>query len=65
MLEAGAQNGIFDSLADGSKSIPEIHRITGDSERGLTALLNGLTGVGLLARDGPGRLSASELSIIL
>jgi DNA-binding IclR family transcriptional regulator len=62
MLEVGVQDGIFDSLSDGSKSIAELHRSTGNSERGLTALLNGLTGLGLLARDGSGRFELTPES---
>jgi ubiquinone/menaquinone biosynthesis C-methylase UbiE len=55
MLEAAVQNGVFASLAEGAKSVPELHRNTGNSERGLTALLNALAGLGLVARDGSGR----------
>jgi ubiquinone/menaquinone biosynthesis C-methylase UbiE len=55
MVAAAVQNSVFDSLADGPKSIADLGKVTGSSERGLTALLNGLSALGLLARDGNGR----------
>lgn len=50
ILAAGIRNGIFDALADGEKSVADIGALTANSERGLTALLNALAGIGLLTR---------------
>jgi precorrin-6B methylase 2 len=51
MLEAGVRLGVFDALADAPKTLEQVATQTGASQRGLRALLNALTGLGLLTKD--------------
>lgn len=57
MLEAGVRNGVFDLLDTGPRTLEEVARETKASSRGLRALLNALTGLGLLTRDSDGRFA--------
>src|SRR3954453_11364415 len=50
MIEAAVHHGIFDLLDKEPRTIPQLASETGASERGLTAVLNGLVGLGLLSR---------------
>jgi ubiquinone/menaquinone biosynthesis C-methylase UbiE len=52
LLEAAVRHGIFDLLDEAPKTLPQVAQATGASERGLRALLNGLVGLQLLAKDG-------------
>jgi SAM-dependent methyltransferase len=52
ILAAAVRNGVFDVLAEGPKPIEEIAARTGASERGLRSILNALTGLGFLSREG-------------
>jgi ubiquinone/menaquinone biosynthesis C-methylase UbiE len=51
MLQAGVENGIFDFLDAGAKTIEEIAAGTKTSKRGVRALVEGLAGLGLLVRS--------------
>jgi 3-hydroxy-5-methyl-1-naphthoate 3-O-methyltransferase len=51
VLEAAIRHRVFDVLDGGPKTIQQIHQETGASERGLTAILNLLVGLDLLAKD--------------
>jgi 3-hydroxy-5-methyl-1-naphthoate 3-O-methyltransferase len=53
IIGAAVSNRVFDTLADGPKSIDEVSRETGASARGLRAIMNALAGLELLTkRDG-------------
>jgi len=52
MLDAAIRNGVFEALDGGPRSAAALARKTGASERGLRALLEGLAGIGILAKDG-------------
>jgi SAM-dependent methyltransferase len=52
LLEAAVRHRIFDLLDEAPKALPQVAQETGASERGLRALLNGLVGLQLLAKDG-------------
>jgi methylase of polypeptide subunit release factors len=50
IIEAAVRTGVFDRLDEGPRSLPELAAKTGASARGLTAILNALVGLKLLAR---------------
>jgi 3-hydroxy-5-methyl-1-naphthoate 3-O-methyltransferase len=53
LIMAGAiRNGVFDALESGPLTVAEVSRISGASERGLASVMNALTGLGLLIKDG-------------
>jgi hypothetical protein len=54
VLEAAIRHHVFDVLDSGPKSIPEMSKATGASERGLTAIMNVLVGLDFLAKDQQG-----------
>jgi ubiquinone/menaquinone biosynthesis C-methylase UbiE len=62
LLEAGIRHRIFDLLDSGPKTIPDVHKETGASERGLTAVMNALVGLNFLAKDGQGSFSLTPES---
>lgn len=62
MVVAAVRNRVFESLAEGPKTVAELGDATGASKRGLTALTDGLAGLGLLARDGSGRFQLTPES---
>jgi precorrin-6B methylase 2 len=51
VLEAAIRHRIFDVLDGGSKTISEVQKETGASERGLAAVMNVLVGLNFLAKD--------------
>ena len=55
MIEAAIRHGIFDSLDAGAKTIEQLCTETRTSRRGLSAVLNALVGLKILAKDGAGR----------
>jgi hypothetical protein len=57
VLEAAIRHRVFDVLDGGPKSIQELHKETGASERGLTAIANVLAGLNFLEKDPQGRFS--------
>ena len=57
MLEAGVRNGVFDLLDGGPRTLEEVARETGASERGLRMLLHALTAFEILRRDREGRFA--------
>jgi ubiquinone/menaquinone biosynthesis C-methylase UbiE len=57
VIEAAIRHGVFDTLDAGPKTVAEVHAATGASERGLTAIMNVLVGLGFLAKDQHGRYS--------
>ena len=57
VLEAAIRHGVFDTLDNGPKTVAEVAQATGASQRGLTAIMNVLVGLGFLAKDQQGRYS--------
>jgi hypothetical protein len=51
VLEAAIKHRVFDVLDSGPKTIAQVGRETGASERGLTAIMNVLVGLNFLAKD--------------
>src|SRR5579863_5283633 len=62
VLEAAIHHRVFDLLDGGPKTVHEIHKETGASERGLTAIMNALLGLNFLAKDELGRFSLTPES---
>jgi ubiquinone/menaquinone biosynthesis C-methylase UbiE len=62
VLEAAVHHRIFDVLDAGPKTISEVQKETGASERGLTAVMNALVGMNFLAKDKQGRFSLTPES---
>jgi SAM-dependent methyltransferase len=62
MLEAAVNLKVFDALDGGPRALGQVAAATGASERGLRALLNGLVGIGLLAKDKDGQYSLTSES---
>ena len=62
VLEAAVHHRIFDVLDGGPKTISEVQKETGASERGLTAVMNALVGMDFLAKDKQGRFSLTPES---
>jgi precorrin-6B methylase 2 len=62
IIEAAVRNGIFDSLDGGPQTVAEVASATGASARGLTIIMNALTGLNLLEKDAGGRYSLTPES---
>jgi SAM-dependent methyltransferase len=62
MIETGLELGVFDLLAGGAKSVGEVSRATGASERGLRAVMNGLVAFEFLAKDSTEKYSLTPES---
>ncbi len=62
VLEAAIRHRVFDVLDGGPKTISEVHKETGASERGLTAVMNALVGMNFLAKDKQGVFSLTPES---
>ncbi|MGH9589443.1 MAG: methyltransferase [Terracidiphilus sp.] len=62
ILEAALHHGVFDALDEGPKTLAELRKASGASERGLTAILNVLAALELLARDSGGKFSLTPES---
>lgn len=62
MIEAAVRHKLFDALAAGPRSVAELSTATGASPRGLRILLDGLVGLGLLAKEAPGRYTLTPES---
>ncbi|HVY94864.1 MAG TPA: methyltransferase, partial [Bryobacteraceae bacterium] len=52
IIEAAIRNGFFDALKDGSKTAAQVSTATGASLRGVASILNALTGLELLDKNG-------------
>lgn len=61
ILEAAVRHGVFDLLQEAPKTLQQLAAETGDSQRGLRALLDALVGLELLDR-GDGRYFLNEES---
>jgi ubiquinone/menaquinone biosynthesis C-methylase UbiE len=62
MVGAGVRLGIFDLLDRSAKSSGEVAKETQTAERGARILLNGLVGIGLLAKNSSGKYSLTAES---
>lgn len=62
VIEAAIRHRIFDLLDAGPKTVSEIHEATGASIRGLSAIMNVLTGLNFLARNAQGVYSLTPES---
>jgi ubiquinone/menaquinone biosynthesis C-methylase UbiE len=62
VLEAAIRHHVFDVLDSGPKSLQEVSKATGASERGLSAIMNVLVGLAFLAKDGKGSYSLTPES---
>lgn len=62
VLEAAVHHRIFDLLDGGPKTIAQVQKETGASERGLTAVMNALVGMDFLAKDKQGMFSLTPES---
>ena len=62
VLEAAIRHRIFDLLDAGPKTVLEIQKETGASERGLAAVMHALVGLNFLAKDMQGYFSLTPES---
>jgi len=62
IIGAAVNNRVFDTLESGSKTIDEISKATGASQRGLRAVMNTLVGLELLKKDRQGKYSLTPES---
>lgn len=62
ILEAAIRHRVFDVLDAGPKTVQEVRKDTGASERGLSAIMNALVGLNFLAKDSQGRYSLTPES---
>ena len=62
IIEAALHHGVFDALDAGPKTLDELQKASGASERGLTAILNVLVGIELLSKDSGGKYSLTPES---
>lgn len=62
VMEAAIQHRVFDILDSGPKTIQEVQKASGASERGLTAIMNALVGLNLLAKGPQGRYALTPES---
>jgi SAM-dependent methyltransferase len=62
VLEAAVRHRVFDVLDNGPKTIAQVQKETGASERGLTAVMHALVGMNFLAKDKQGLFSLTPES---
>jgi precorrin-6B methylase 2 len=62
VMESAVRHRVFDVLDSGPKSISQVQKETGASERGLTAIMNVLVGLNFLAKDNKGLYSLTPES---
>jgi precorrin-6B methylase 2 len=62
VIGAAISNDVFETLAQGAKTVEEVSRETGASVRGLRAIMNALVGLDLLHKDGHGKYSLAPES---
>lgn len=62
IIEAALHHGVFDTLDEGPKTLAELQKASGASERGLTAILNVLVALQLLAKDSSDKYSLTPES---
>src|SRR5438034_2573601 len=62
IISAAVSNKVFDTLTGGAKTIEQVSKETGASERGLRAVMNALVGLELLKKDRQSRYSLTPES---
>src|SRR5277367_709903 len=62
VLEAAVRHRVFDVLDGGPKTLAQVQKETGASERGLAAVMNALVGMNFLAKDNQGLFSLTPES---
>lgn len=62
IIGAAANSKVFDTLESGPKTIEQVRDVTGESERGLRAIMNALVGLALLKKDRRGKYSLTPES---
>ncbi len=62
IISAAVSNKVFDSLAAGAKTLDQVARQTGASQRGLRSIMNALIGLNLLKKDRQGKYSLTPES---
>jgi SAM-dependent methyltransferase len=62
IIGAAVNNNVFDALENGPKTIDEVSKATGASQRGLRAIMNALVGLELLAKNRQGKYSLTPES---
>ncbi|HZY63867.1 MAG TPA: methyltransferase [Edaphobacter sp.] len=62
VIEAAIRHNIFDTLDGGAKDLQQMHKETGASVRGLSAIMNALVGLDLLKKDDKGFYSLTPES---
>jgi SAM-dependent methyltransferase len=62
IIGAAVNNKVFDALEEGTKTLEEVSKQTGASERGLRAIMNALVGLELLKKDRQARYSLTPES---
>jgi ubiquinone/menaquinone biosynthesis C-methylase UbiE len=62
IIGAAVSNKVFDALENGAKTVQQIKKQTGASERGLRAIMNALVGLKLLKKDRQGKYSLTPES---
>jgi ubiquinone/menaquinone biosynthesis C-methylase UbiE len=62
IIGAAVSNKVFDALESGAKTVQQVAKETGASERGLRAIMNALVGLDLLKKDRQGKYSLTSES---
>ncbi len=62
IISAAVNNKVFDALQSGAKTLDEVRKETGASQRGLLAIMDALVGLELLAKDRQGKYSLTPES---
>src|SRR5437773_6435200 len=62
IVGAAVENKVFDSLRDEAKTVEQISKQTGASQRGLRSVMNALIGLKLLKKDRQGKYSLTPES---
>src|SRR5438094_8468558 len=62
IISAAVNNKVFDTLLSGAKTVDEVKKETGASQRGLRAIMDALVGLELLKKDRQSRYSLTPES---
>jgi SAM-dependent methyltransferase len=62
VIGAAVNNKVFDTLENGAKTVEQVKKETGASDRGLRAIMNALVGLELLKKDRHGKYSLTPES---
>src|SRR5881394_4431386 len=60
IISAAVNNKVFDALQSGPKTVDQLKKETGASQRGLRAIMNSLVGLELLKKDRQSRYSLAR-----